>query len=93
MESGATFEQAANLAATNALQRQMEAASAAEGQGRMVGSFGASSLQRIGFASNEFFDTRRKEDPAKETKRAADVAKQILDILKKGEPLVLPASS
>ena len=65
MEGGATFEQAANLAATNALQRQMEAASAAEGQAKMTGSFGASSLQRIGFASNEFFDTRRKEDPSK----------------------------
>lgn len=93
MESGATFEQAANLAATNALQRQVDAALAAQGEGRVVGSFGASSLQRIGFASNEFFDTRRREDPSKETKRAADAAKQIYELLKKGEPLVLPASS
>jgi hypothetical protein len=57
------------------------------------GSAGASSLQRIGFASNEFFDTRQKKDPAEETRRAAEFAKQILDILKKGEPLVLPSSS
>ena len=72
-----------------ALQQQIQG----QGQGALVGSMGASSLQRIGFASNEFFDTRRREDPNKETKRAADVAKQILDILKKGEPLVLPASN
>jgi hypothetical protein len=64
-----------------------------QGQGAMVGSFGASALQRIGFASNEFFDTRRREDPEKETKRAADAAKEILKILQSGEPLVLPASN
>jgi hypothetical protein len=64
-----------------------------QGQGAMVGSFGASALQRIGFASNEFFDTRRREDPEKETKRAADAAKEILKILQGGEPLVLPASN
>jgi hypothetical protein len=57
------------------------------------GSAGASSLQRIGFASNEFFDTRQKKDPAEETRRAAEFAKQILDILKKGEPLVLPSTN
>jgi len=55
------------------------------------GSSGASSLQRIGFASNEFFDTSKgKKDPAEETKRAADLVKEILAIIKKGEPLVLP---
>jgi septal ring factor EnvC (AmiA/AmiB activator) len=64
-----------------------------QGQGAMVGSFGASALQRIGFASNEFFDTRRREDPEKETKRAADAAKEILKILQGGEPLVLPSSN
>jgi len=64
-----------------------------QGQGAMVGSFGASALQRIGFASNEFFDTRRREDPEKETKRAADAAKEILKILQSGEPLVLPSSN
>jgi len=88
-----TTEQAANLAATNALQRQVDAALAAQGQGRATGALEASGLQRIGFASNEFFDTRRTEDPSKETKRAADAAKQILELLKQGEPLVLPASS
>ena len=62
-------------------------------QGGAAGSAGASAFQRIGFASNEFFDTRQKRDPAEETRRAAEFAKQILDILKKGEPLVLPASS
>lgn len=58
-----------------------------------AGSSGASSLQRVGLASNEFFDTRRAEDPAKETRRAADFARQILQILQKGEPLVLPSTS
>jgi hypothetical protein len=72
-----------------ALQQQIQG----QGQGALVGSMGASSLQRIGFASNEFFDTRRREDPNKEAKRAADAAKNIYDLLKKGEPLVLPASS
>jgi hypothetical protein len=57
------------------------------------GSAGASSLQRIGFASNEFFDTRQKRDPSEETRRAAEFAKQILEILKKGEPLVLPSTN
>jgi hypothetical protein len=72
-----------------ALQQQIQG----QGQGALVGSMGASSLQRIGFASNEFFDTRRREDPSKETKRAADAAKQIYELLKKGEPLVLPSSN
>jgi hypothetical protein len=93
MEGGATFEQAANLAATNALQRQMEAASAAEGQAKMTGSFGASSLQRIGFASNEFFDTRRKEDPTKVMERMLFEQKKTNQILGAGEPLVLPSSN
>jgi hypothetical protein len=81
-----SLEEASRFAAVSAQLR-------AQQNKEMSGSFGASSLQRIGFASNEFFDTRRKEDPSKETKRAADFAKEILAILKKGEPLVLPASS
>jgi hypothetical protein len=93
LASDGTTEQAANLAATNALQRQMEAANAAEGQGRMTGSFGASSLQRIGFASNEFFDTRRKEDPSKVMERMVTEQKKTNQILGGAEPLVLPASS
>jgi hypothetical protein len=81
---------AANFAAQ---QREEALRIAQEQSGQMTGSFGASALQRIGFASNEFFDTRRKEDPTKETKRVADAAKEILNILKKGEPLVLPSSN
>jgi hypothetical protein len=79
-----------------ALQQREEALRIAQQQAQqsaVTGSFGASQLQRIGFASNEFFDTRRREDPSKETKRAADAAKQIYELLKKGEPLVLPASN
>jgi hypothetical protein len=72
-----------------ALQQQIQG----QGQGALVGSMGASSLQRIGFASNEFFDTRRREDPNKEAKRAADAAKNIYDLLKKAEPLVLAPSN
>ena len=79
----------------------MDAAEFARQQGERLaaeqlafrGSAGASALQRIGFASNEFFDTRQKRDPAEETRRAAEIAKQILDILKKGEPLVLPSNN
>jgi hypothetical protein len=82
-----SFEDAANFAAAASALREQQGA---KGQS---GSFGASSLQRIGFASNEFFDTRSREDPNKETKRAAEAAKSILEILKKGGPLVLPATS
>lgn len=55
-------------AANFALQQREEALRIAQQQAQqqsVTGSFGASSLQRIGFASNEFFDTRRKEDPSK----------------------------
>lgn len=65
----------------------------AQQQQAFQGSFGASALQRIGFASNEFFDTRTKRDPAEATERATAVAREILNILKKGEPLVLPSSN
>ena len=92
LEGGGTFEQAANIAATNALQRQIDAANAAQGA-QATGSFGASSLQRIGFASNEFFDTRQKKDPAEAIDRNTSQVREILNILKKGEPLVLPSSN
>jgi hypothetical protein len=62
-------------------------------EGALTGTSGASGLQRIGFASSESFDARRREDPNKETKRAAEAAKSILEILKKGGPLVLPSTS
>ena len=62
-------------------------------EGALTGTSGASGLQRIGFASSESFDARRREDPNKETKKAAEAAKSILEILKKGGPLVLSSSS
>lgn len=85
-------------AANFALQQREEALRNAQQQAQqngMTGEFGASSLQRIGFASNEFFDTRRgatPEDIAKEVKRNAGFTKELVDILKKGEPLILSAS-
>lgn len=101
-EQAALAEQAASLAPDDFAGRAEVAAEAQRiagelrglGQGGgQTGSFGASSLQRIGFASDEFFDTRTKKDPADETRRAADFVKQIIDILKKGEPLVLSSSN
>lgn len=62
----------------------------------MIGSAGASALQRIGFASNEFFDTRRSLGPAEiveAIKRNAAFTKEVADILKKGEPLILPGTN
>ena len=84
-----------DISPAEAAQRALELANrqqALDGGGA-TGSFGASSLQRIGFASNEFFDTRQNKDPAEETRRAAEFIKQILDIIKKGEPLVLPSTN
>ena len=92
LEGDGTFEQAAMLAASNSLQRQVDAVLASQNVG-LSGSSGASALQRIGFASGEFFDARSKKDPAEATERAVGVAREILNLLKKGEPLVLPASS
>jgi hypothetical protein len=83
-------------AATFQQQQAEEAARAimAQQQNAFQGSQGASSFQRIGFATNEFFDTRQKKaDPAEETKKAAKLVADILQILKKGEPLVLPSTS
>jgi hypothetical protein len=56
------------------------------------GGMTASSLQRIGFASSEFRDTRTKEDPAKSIPKISDLVKEILQQLKNGEPLVLGAT-
>jgi len=52
----------------------------------------ASDLQRIGFASNEFVDTRRGQEQ-KGTKEIVAAINKVADILKSGEPLVLPASN
>jgi hypothetical protein len=92
LEGDGTTEQAAMIAASNFLQRQVDAVLASQNVG-LSGSSGASALQRIGFASGEFFDARSKKDPAEATERAVGVAREILNLLKKGEPLVLPASS
>ena len=73
---------AANFARAQQEQLQQQAGSANPG---MVGSFGASDLQRIGFASNEFFDTRRQQGPkdiVEAIKRNAEFTKQVAEILK-----------
>lgn len=86
LASGALTPQAASEQAARLMQMFDATNQAPAG---FQGSAGASAFQRIGFASNEFFDTRTTPDPTKDTKRAADFAKQIYDLLKKGEPLVL----
>jgi hypothetical protein len=53
------------------------------------GSEGASALQRIGFASNEFFDTRSKKDPAEAIERGNKILNEIKQALATGQPLVL----
>jgi len=58
-------------------------------QSQMTGSFGASQLQRIGFASSEFFDTRRKEDPAKSMQQIVKELQKVNKNLEGGQPLVL----
>lgn len=72
-----------------ALQQQMNSGDSAGFQG----SKGASAFQRIGFASNEFFDTRKAKDPTAETAKAVAVLKQIHKALSSGEPLVLNPSA
>lgn len=71
----------ARQAATQSLEEQAQI--------RGAGSISASSFQRIGFASNEFFDTRKGKDAAEETARLAEVARQILRKIETAEPLVL----
>lgn len=89
LEAGGTFEQASNLAATNSLQRQVDAALAAQGKG-FSGDFGASALQRIGGASEEFF--RVRPDEQREQRRTNELLKQINEAIRNGEPLVLKGS-
>jgi hypothetical protein len=78
-------------AADFARQQAEEAAKAmaSVAPGGMTGSFGASQLQRIGFASNEFFDTRRKEDPAKTMQQVVRELQKVNKNLENGEPIVL----
>jgi hypothetical protein len=80
---GLSFEDRSNLAA-QAEAKVKEAASTGA-----KGAAGSSALQRIGFASNEFFDSRGAEASLKETRRAADAAHKIVKLLEKAEPLVL----
>jgi hypothetical protein len=54
------------------------------------GAFGASALQRIGGASNEFF--RVRPDEQREQKRTNELLKQINEAIRDGEPLVLKGS-
>lgn len=77
-------EQAAQQAA-----RLIQMSDSINGQQGFQGSQGASAFQRIGFASNEFFDTRKAKDPAAETAKAVGVLKEIKRILDSGQPLVL----
>jgi hypothetical protein len=58
--------------------------------GGQTGFFGASSLQRIGGASEEFF--RVRPDEKQEQKRGNEILRKILGALEKGEPLVLKGS-
>jgi hypothetical protein len=60
-------------------------------QSAFGGDFGASALQRVGGASTEFFRVRG-ESQQEQQKRATEFLKQILQELKKGEPLVLGGS-
>jgi hypothetical protein len=60
--------------------------------GGMTGSFGASQLQRIGFASNEFFDTR-KEDPSKLMQQMVSEQKKTNKYLGDADGLYLQPSS
>ena len=68
-----------------ALQQQMSGG----GSQGFQGSYGASAFQRIGFASNEFFDTRKAKDPTAETAKVVAELKKTNQILGAGEPLVL----
>ena len=84
VEGGATMEQAANIAAQNAALR-----SQADAAKPLAGSFDASSYQRIGLASNEFFDTRSTGTLEKDTRRIADIAKEVLGVLKESGTILL----
>jgi hypothetical protein len=81
-------------AANFAREQQEEALKLAEQQSKQTafgGDFGASALQRVGGASTEFFRVRG-ESQQEQQKRATEFLKQILQELKKGEPLVLGGS-
>lgn len=53
------------------------------------GSNGASAFQRIGFASNEYFDTRKPNEMNGKADKAIKILEQINKAIEKGEPIVL----
>jgi hypothetical protein len=83
------------ISSTEAAQRAAELARRQDalGAGGITGSAGASSLQRIGFASNEFFDTRNKKDPAQAIEAGNKILQDIKKALESGQPLVLSSTS
>jgi hypothetical protein len=78
-------------AAQRALELQRREDALAGGAGGFAGDFGASALQRVGGASEEFFRVRPEEN--REQKRGNDILQKILTALEKGETLVLKGSS
>lgn len=80
----ANFEQQQREEAMRLAQQQAQ-------QSAFGGDFGASSLQRIGGASTEFFRVRG-DDPKELQRRGNELLKNILKALEKGEPLVLGSS-
>jgi hypothetical protein len=86
LEATDSFEDAARFAAAAAALRQQQA----QGAGGQTGSFGASSLQRIGGASEEFF--RVRPDQQREQRRTNELLKQINEAIRSGDPLVLKGS-
>lgn len=83
LEATRSFEDAANFAAASAALREQQGAKGESG------SFGASSLQRIGFASNEFFDARNKDSTATQIQNVGNFVKEIAQLLKKENVLVM----
>jgi hypothetical protein len=93
LEAGGSFEQAANMASLNALERQIQAQQAINQDMGFQGSSGASAFQRVGLATNEFFDTRKAKDPAEAIIAGNKILDEIKNALKKAEPLVLNPTS
>jgi hypothetical protein len=91
--SGATIGQAKDLAAIEAAMRAQQELNSSS----FKGSQGASAFQRIGFASNEFFDTRNKPENNfsklfDQMRKAADAAVRIDKKVKEGD-LVLQSTN
>jgi hypothetical protein len=77
-------------AAQRALELQRRQDSLGGAAGGFSGDFGASALQRIGGASEEFF--RVRPDEQREQRRTNELLKQINEAIRNGEPLVLKGS-